>query len=62
LGGDDQKGMGEAIGDEQIFPLAEERMDKKMTLSLCRNCHTKDQSPAFNYLAYLEKIGCKITK
>jgi hypothetical protein len=34
----------------------------KVTLGVCRNCHTKDQSPTFNYLAYLEKIGCKITK
>jgi len=35
---------------------------KKVTLGVCRNCHTKDQSPTFNYAAYLEKIGCKITK
>ena len=35
---------------------------RKVTLGICRNCHTKDQSPTFNYLAYLEKIGCKITK
>jgi hypothetical protein len=33
-----------------------------VTLGLCRNCHTKDQSPTFNYVAYLEKIGCKISK
>lgn len=38
------------------------RMERKVTLGVCRNCHTKDQSPAFNYTAYLEKIGCKITK
>ncbi len=37
-------------------------MERKVTLGVCRNCHTKDQSPTFNYLAYLEKIGCKITK
>jgi hypothetical protein len=35
---------------------------RKVTLGICRNCHTKDQSPTFNYLAYLEKIGCKISK
>ncbi len=38
------------------------KMERKVTLGVCRNCHTKDQSPAFNYIAYLEKIGCKITK
>lgn len=38
------------------------RMNKKVTLGTCRNCHTKDQSPTFNYKEYLEKIGCKITK
>jgi hypothetical protein len=37
-------------------------IEKKVTLGVCRNCHTKDQSPTFNYLAYLEKIGCKLTK
>ena len=37
-------------------------IERKVTLGVCRNCHTKDQSPAFNYIAYLEKIGCKITK
>jgi len=37
-------------------------VERKVTLGVCRNCHTKDQSPTFNYLAYLEKIGCKITK
>jgi hypothetical protein len=37
-------------------------IERKVTLGTCRNCHTKDQSPTFNYLAYLEKIGCKITK
>ena len=37
-------------------------IERKVTLGICRNCHTKDQSPTFNYLAYLEKIGCKITK
>lgn len=38
------------------------KMERKVTLGVCRNCHTKDQSPAFNYVAYLEKIGCKISK
>jgi 2',3'-cyclic-nucleotide 2'-phosphodiesterase (5'-nucleotidase family) len=37
-------------------------MERRVTLGVCRNCHTKDQSPTFNYVAYLEKIGCKITK
>ncbi len=37
-------------------------IERKVTLGICRNCHTKDQSPAFNYVAYLEKIGCKISK
>lgn len=33
-------------------------IERKVTLGTCRNCHTKDQSPLFNYPAYLEKIGC----
>ena len=37
-------------------------MERKVTLGICRNCHTKDQSPTFNYMAYLEKIGCKISE
>ena len=37
-------------------------IERKVTLGICRNCHTKDQSPTFNYLGYLEKIGCKISK
>jgi hypothetical protein len=37
-------------------------IERKVTLGICRNCHTKDQSPAFNYIAYLEKLGCKISK
>ena len=37
------------------------KVGRKVTLGTCRNCHTKDQSPAFNYMAYLEKIGCKIS-
>jgi len=37
-------------------------VERKVTLGLCRNCHTKDQSPTFNYIAYLEKIGCKISR
>jgi hypothetical protein len=38
------------------------RIKRKVTLGVCRNCHTKDQSPTFNYIAYQEKIGCKISK
>jgi hypothetical protein len=38
------------------------KIERKVTLGGCRNCHTKDQSPTFNYSAYLEKIGCKITQ
>jgi hypothetical protein len=37
-------------------------IERKVTLGICRNCHTRDQSPTFNYLAYLEKIGCNISK
>jgi hypothetical protein len=37
-------------------------IERKVTLGICRNCHTKDQSPTFNYMAYLEKIGCKISQ
>jgi len=37
-------------------------IERKVTLGVCRNCHTKDQSPTFNYLAYLERIGCKLSK
>jgi len=38
------------------------KVERRVTLGTCRNCHTKDQSPTFNYNAYLEKIGCKISK
>ncbi len=38
------------------------KIERKVTLGACRNCHTKDQSPTFNYIAYLEKIGCRISK
>jgi hypothetical protein len=37
-------------------------MEGKVTLGICRNCHTKDQSPTFNYIAYLEKIGCRVSE
>ena len=37
-------------------------IERRVTLGICRNCHTKDQSPTFNYMAYLEKIGCKISQ
>jgi hypothetical protein len=36
-------------------------VERKVTLGICRNCHTKDRSPTFNYMAYLEKIGCQIS-
>lgn len=38
------------------------KIERKVSLGTCRNCHTKDQSPTFNYIAYLEKIGCKLSK
>lgn len=38
------------------------KLHRKVTLGVCRKCHTKDQSPAFNYAAYAEKIGCRISK
>jgi len=38
-----------------------ENIERKVTLGICRNCHTKDQSPTFNYTAYLEKVGCRIS-
>jgi hypothetical protein len=48
-------------GEGRGHPEKGERL-RKVTLGICRNCHTRDQSPAFNYMAYLEKIGCKISK
>jgi hypothetical protein len=35
---------------------------RRVTLGVCRNCHTKDQSPAFHYKSYLLRIGCTIAK
>jgi hypothetical protein len=35
---------------------------RRVTLGICRNCHTKDQSPAFHYKSYLLRIGCTIAK
>jgi hypothetical protein len=35
---------------------------RRVTLGICRNCHTKDQSPAFHYKSYLLRIGCTIRK
>jgi hypothetical protein len=35
---------------------------RRVTLGICRNCHTKDQSPAFHYKSYLLRIGCTIGK
>ena len=37
-------------------------IQRKVTLGVCRNCHTRDQSPAFNFRAYRERVGCKITE
>jgi hypothetical protein len=53
---------GEAChGEGRGYPGKQERL-RKVTPGVCRNCHTKDQSPAFNSLAYTEKIGCSISK
>ena len=35
---------------------------RRVTLGICRNCHTRDQSPAFHYRSYLLRIGCTIRK
>ena len=35
---------------------------RRVTLGVCRSCHTKDQSPAFHYRSYLLRIGCTIRK
>jgi hypothetical protein len=35
---------------------------RRVTLGICRNCHTKDQSPAFHLKSYLLRIGCTIRK
>jgi 2',3'-cyclic-nucleotide 2'-phosphodiesterase/3'-nucleotidase len=35
---------------------------RRVTLGICRNCHTKDQSPAFHYRSYLLRIGCTIRR
>jgi hypothetical protein len=35
---------------------------RRVTLGICRNCHTRDQSPAFHYKSYLLRIGCTIAK
>jgi hypothetical protein len=35
---------------------------RRVTLGVCRNCHTKDQSPAFHYRSYLLRIGCSMGK
>lgn len=37
-------------------------IERKVTLGICRNCHTQAQSPTFNYKEYIEKIGCKISQ
>jgi hypothetical protein len=35
---------------------------RRVTLGICRNCHTKDHSPAFHYKSYLLRIGCTIRR
>jgi len=35
---------------------------RRVTLGGCRNCHTKNQSPAFHYKSYLLRIGCTVRK
>lgn len=35
---------------------------RRVTLGICRTCHTKDQSPAFHYKSYLLGIGCTVGK
>jgi hypothetical protein len=35
---------------------------RRVTLGVCRSCHTKDQSPAFNYRSYLLRIGCTVQR
>jgi hypothetical protein len=35
---------------------------RRVTLGICRSCHTKDQSPAFHYRSYLLRIGCTIRR
>jgi hypothetical protein len=52
----------EACHGEGKRHLEKGSMERKVTLGICRNCHTRDQSPTFNYRAYLEKIGCKISQ
>lgn len=37
-------------------------IERKVTLGTCRNCHTKDQSPLFNYSTYLKKLNFKIQR
>ena len=49
-------------GEGKGHPGKKGKIGRKVTLGLCRGCHTKDQSPLFNYVAYLEKVGCRITK
>ncbi len=52
----------EACHGEGRGHLRKGEISRKVTLGICRNCHTRDQSPAFNYLAYMEKIACSISK
>jgi hypothetical protein len=52
----------EACHGERKDHPEEGAVKRKVTLGICRNCHTKDRSPTFNYGAYLEKIGCRVSK
>jgi hypothetical protein len=52
----------EACHGEGRGHLRKGEISRKVTLGICRNCHTRDQSPAFNYLAYMEKIGCTLSQ
>ena len=51
----------EACHGEGKKHLERGSMEAKVTLGICRNCHTKDQSPTFNYIAYLKRIGCRVS-
>ena len=40
----------------------EERIERTVIFVVSRNFHPQDQSPTFNEVASLEKVGCKISK
>jgi hypothetical protein len=39
--------------------LGKKGIERKVTLGVCRNCHTKDQSPDFNYLPISKSLTAK---